>query len=596
MSSPVGYPQRNAYPMFSSTSQGDVPVGKNGANLIPVMANVIPSSGVVVKTIVPLTDAEYSAITVKDDTALYITPTGKFYFGSVAVSGGGGGGGTGTGWAVSIDPSWSALPDAAPNINAVISALSSTSVPCVIAHLGGQLTISTVNMASNVYLFVMGGTYKAKADMAPSTNNFDFRNVSRTGILGHLFINGNKDNQPLGGTFGTDQYGQDGISSVGIGPGCSDIFIDSLHSFNPSLDGLYVGPSGIAPKNIHIRRLKVEGGNRNGFSITNGDDITIDYAEVCNSGVGQNGAAPRDGFDIEPNLTTDKIRVSIGKLVTYSNAGSGGAVICQITGAEPYLVHGPVTIGEFVSHDNTLAGIKTHKVKDFSILSGDIYNNGGDGVLINRDMRRLRINNCKIYNNGGRGINGALNQQDFASSDFNFDGCAVYNNSQTTPNNSDGIRLDSDSASFVLSRAVGRDLKLFDDQASKTQRYGWSSGSNVKGVDFRGYFPANATGRYLNTAALSYVEQSRASITTTVTPGAIAAGSYANCTISMPGLTNSWRVESFTCLSGLEAGLSVDCCWAATDTVFIRVGNKTAGSITGAGKTWRIVVSAEIES
>lgn len=48
MSSPVGYPQRNAYPMFSSTSQGDVPVGKNGANLIPVMTNVTPSSGGVV--------------------------------------------------------------------------------------------------------------------------------------------------------------------------------------------------------------------------------------------------------------------------------------------------------------------------------------------------------------------------------------------------------------------------------------------------------------------------------------------------------------------------------------------------------------------
>ena len=45
MSSPVGYPQRNAYPMFSSTSQGDVPVGENGANLVPVMANVTTSSG-----------------------------------------------------------------------------------------------------------------------------------------------------------------------------------------------------------------------------------------------------------------------------------------------------------------------------------------------------------------------------------------------------------------------------------------------------------------------------------------------------------------------------------------------------------------------
>lgn len=46
MSSPVGYPQRNAYPMFSSTSQGDVPVGKNGTNLIPVMASISSSGGV----------------------------------------------------------------------------------------------------------------------------------------------------------------------------------------------------------------------------------------------------------------------------------------------------------------------------------------------------------------------------------------------------------------------------------------------------------------------------------------------------------------------------------------------------------------------
>ena len=44
MSSPVGYPQRGAYPMFSETSKGDVPVGKDGTNLIPVMANVTSSS------------------------------------------------------------------------------------------------------------------------------------------------------------------------------------------------------------------------------------------------------------------------------------------------------------------------------------------------------------------------------------------------------------------------------------------------------------------------------------------------------------------------------------------------------------------------
>lgn len=49
MSSPVGYPQRGAYPMFSETSKGDVPVGKDGTNLIPVMATQSPSSGGVKK-------------------------------------------------------------------------------------------------------------------------------------------------------------------------------------------------------------------------------------------------------------------------------------------------------------------------------------------------------------------------------------------------------------------------------------------------------------------------------------------------------------------------------------------------------------------
>jgi len=50
MSSPVGYPQRNAYPMFSSTSQGGVPVGENGANLIPVTAST-SAQGVVINPI-----------------------------------------------------------------------------------------------------------------------------------------------------------------------------------------------------------------------------------------------------------------------------------------------------------------------------------------------------------------------------------------------------------------------------------------------------------------------------------------------------------------------------------------------------------------
>ena len=38
MSSPVGYPQRNAYPMFSSTSKGDTPVGVDGGLKYPLMA------------------------------------------------------------------------------------------------------------------------------------------------------------------------------------------------------------------------------------------------------------------------------------------------------------------------------------------------------------------------------------------------------------------------------------------------------------------------------------------------------------------------------------------------------------------------------
>ena len=46
MSSPVGYPQRNAYPMFSSTSKGDTPVGVDGGLKYPLMVTTSSSGGV----------------------------------------------------------------------------------------------------------------------------------------------------------------------------------------------------------------------------------------------------------------------------------------------------------------------------------------------------------------------------------------------------------------------------------------------------------------------------------------------------------------------------------------------------------------------
>ena len=46
MSSPVGYPQRNAYPMFSETSKGDTPVGVDGGLKYPLMVTTSSSGGV----------------------------------------------------------------------------------------------------------------------------------------------------------------------------------------------------------------------------------------------------------------------------------------------------------------------------------------------------------------------------------------------------------------------------------------------------------------------------------------------------------------------------------------------------------------------
>ena len=104
MSSPVGYPQRNAYPMFSSTSQGDVPVGKNGANLVPVMATtsaqVVASKGAgialsagsspltvpgydaldpVAPTIPTLTLSVKGALSVANPAVIWMDPDGTCY-------------------------------------------------------------------------------------------------------------------------------------------------------------------------------------------------------------------------------------------------------------------------------------------------------------------------------------------------------------------------------------------------------------------------------------------------------------------------------------------------------------------------------------
>lgn len=411
-------------------------------------------------------------------------------------------------------------------INLTFTALNAAGGGFARAPLGIFLVDTQVLPLSNTYLISDGATFKmaAAAAAGPNINVIRFDGVTNSGILGHLKIDGNRANQ-------TNVW-NDGHAGVRISGASEDIYLQSVFATGMSMDGLYIGLNGTAPKGIQIGRYIAADCYRNGGSVTNVDGLTIDYFE----GRDTNGSGgPQAGFDLETNAAANSCRnVHIKHLVTYGNQLNGSQFIGIRDGTT--LPHGNVTIDRHDSYDNGDAGVFLREISNVSILSGNIFENSEDGVEIARDVQHLKIINTNIHTNGSRGINGALTSQNVQSFDWNFSGCVVRNNGQDAPNTVDGIRLDSDDAGNFLTRVRMNGVELYDDQASKTQRYGFSTGSNVSDVRVRdSYIPVNATDDYVMNAVNSCVED-----------GLIRS--------SAPPTTGTWEVSDLNVRSNFAPG------------------------------------------
>jgi hypothetical protein len=442
--------------------------------------------------------------------------------------------------------------------------------------------VSTIRMKSNVYLFSHGATLKlvASAGAAPSTNVVHFNGVDNSGILGHLRIDGNRANQT--------NVGDNGAMCVRISGAAKDIYLQSIFATGCPGDGLYIGLTGDVPKGIYINRFIADQSYRNGGSITNGENITIDYFEGRTT-TGSKG--PQAGFDIETNVAGNTLRnIYIRHLLTSGNEGHGTQILGVLDGTS--FVHGDVTIDRLDSYSNGLSGVLMYAVRNITINDGHIYRNTNAGIEIPRHVKHLRLK-AHIHSNGLHGVNGALSSQRVASSDWNFSESVIRSNSQNRPNLADGIRLDSDSASFTLTRVRGHNLKLYDDQGSMTQRYGFTTGTNVSSVDFRGHIPANGTGNYVLSSSNSYAEIGRISATVTVDPGSIGANAALDVDITVIGVLIGDRVETAApSAPGFETNVLITGAWVHADhTVRVRLYNPTGRAIDPAARSWKFVLT-----
>lgn len=255
--------------------------------------------------------------------------------------------------------------------------------------------------------------------LAPNTPDF-FRAINiidctNVAILGDVTLDGDAAHQ-------TNTNPNAGTAGLWIGGNSRDIFVESLVATNFTRDGLFIGENG-TPNNVQILSATLRGNGRNGCSIISGTNIYIGriYSE------GAINAAPGDGIDIEPDLSTDLLGgIYLGSAVTINNAGNGLSILGSMSGTN--WVHGNITIGNLLTSGNAGHGMKLVRCENVKVNGLDSMANGLNGVDVDGDVRNVWLQGAS-HDNGGDGVvylNEAGDVRGVAN--VNFTG-SVYNNS-----------------------------------------------------------------------------------------------------------------------------------------------------------------------
>jgi hypothetical protein len=432
--------------------------------------------------------------------------------------------------------------------------------------------IKSLTMKSNVFLYSVNATLKLINNSSFYTRMLSFTNASNTGVYGVLNIDGNRANDVA--------PSNDSTIGVYVAVGCSDLFFDTIIAKNLSMDGLYIGGTATPqPQNIHVKKIITDNCGRNGISITSGQDIFLGDVITRNT----NGQDPKAGVDIETNVAADTLKnINIDSLTTYGNAGAG----LQILGVDTSAIsQGQVTVKKLISRNNQSYGLLLYTISHVNILDGMINNNTLAGVSITRNVRHLRLR-ADVFANGTRGIDLVMTSQNIQSYDFDFSGCRVYNNSQTTANSLDGMRVDSDSSSYIVSRVYVDECVFYDNQATPTQRYGLSTGSNVEKVRGKCDFYGNASGDRIINATKSKVITFEQSSSLSMLTQTVNANSTLTVDLTATGVTAGGGRLNITPSIGLPLGIIYSAYVFSNNTVRVVLTNVTASNISVPALTW----------
>jgi hypothetical protein len=456
----------------------------------------------------------------------------------------------------------------------------------------GKTTVSgQLTMKSTVYIGSMGGTIQLKDDADASSYLFRYATgKSFCGVLGTLILDGNDGNQ----ANGTGATGQIAIQIEGA---CTDMWFDRIYAHSWSKDAVHtIDNSGTpaTPQRIYFNTLLIEGSGRNGLSITAGQDMLFDFVEARNS----TGASPEAGVDIETNNDADICKnITFKKLHTHDNNGDGLQILNRVVSSA--VEQGYVTIHELDCHDNGGNGspaLNLAKCSHVKILSGAVYDNTGQGISLPRDVRHIKLLNLDVYGNGARGCSFVQTTETITTYDVDFTGCRFYNNSQTTGNTQDGIRIGATAQS--IAKVNLRDVYAYDDQAVATQRYGVSIGSNVTEVAWDGGKAwSNATD---DSSGLLSLQQSSMVLEhivhkeTDLTFAEVADGASGDATVTINGIATPFEYSILaTPDNTLQSGLTYYAFCSNTNEVTVRVTNCSGGPLTPTQLDWMIQLWAK---
>lgn len=185
----------------------------------------------------------------------------------------------------------------------------------------GTYLTNGISLKSNSILISNNAILKMITNNLSAYRIIDITEKTNISIIGTLNLIGDKDTH----TGDSGEWGM--CMSI---RGSNNIYIENVITSYAWGDGLHISDSTNIDNqyNIYINNLTCHHNRRNGLSIISGEKIRIDNIFTYSNG----GTSPNGGFDIEPNVSTNKIDVSLGNVYCYDNLGIS-SVQCFISNA-----------------------------------------------------------------------------------------------------------------------------------------------------------------------------------------------------------------------------------------------------------------------